>query len=564
MKLDAARLLRAVEIKDDHYSGAVTNKWSNPDILPLPPSRRRWGYSDYLFFLSISNLCISTWTTASSLLSLGLSVGETLGVIVVSNAAIAGLMLANGWIGGRWHIGYTVSQRITLGMVGAYIGIVIRIVLSVVWYASQAWLGGLAITCILASWSRSFLTMHNTLPQSAHMVTRDLTGFTIFQVISLPLLFIRPERIRGPMIVSNVASFFVMLGITIWACSKGGTGPLMHQGTTTHPDGMSHGWAWVYGITSTIGSLCAGILNQADFTRFVRSQGIQVPGSIFSPLIPGIIVPVFGLLTASASVTIYGGDPIWNPLDLVIKWLTVDFSATSRAAAFFCGLGFAISQFSQNIASNGYSAGMDLSGLFPKWINIRRGSIICALLSWVVQPWLFYNTSSVFMATMSSFSVFLAPLTGIMICDYYLLRRGRIELSNLYTPSKEGAYWYSSGFNWRAVITWIIGFVPAMPGMIATLNGHVTVSLGGMQYYWGNYIFGFFESVILYYVLMKIFPPPRVGLVDEIDVYGTFTEPASKVDGQDADTEASGNSNGNGDADNDGYDGKNPKVTASV
>lgn len=63
---------------------------------------------------------------------------------------------------------------------------------------------------------------------------------------------------------------------------------------------------------------------------------------------------------------------------------------------------------------------------------------------------------------------------------------------------------------------------------------------------------------------MKIFPPPRVGLVDEIDVYGTFTEPASKVDGQDADTEASGNSNGNGDADNDGYDGKNPKVTASV
>lgn len=80
------------------------------------------------------------------------------------------------------------SNRITLGMVGAYIGIVIRIVLSVVWYASQAWLGGLAITCILASWSRSFLTMHNTLPQSAHMVTRDLTGFTIFQVISLPLL----------------------------------------------------------------------------------------------------------------------------------------------------------------------------------------------------------------------------------------------------------------------------------------------------------------------------------------------------------------------------------------
>ena len=255
---------------------------------------------------------------------------------------------------------------------------------------------------------------------------------------------------------------------------------------------MGHGWAWIYGITSSIGSIASGILNQSDYTRFLRRQGQQVPGNFFAPFIPGVLIPIFGILTASASVKLYGGQPIWNPLQLVIQWMVNDYSATSRAGAFFAGLGLFISQASENITSNGYSAGMDLAGLFPKWINIRRGAIICSLLSWVVQPWLFYNTSSVFMATMSSFSVFLAPLTAIMICDFFVLRHGRIELTHLYVPSKDGAYWYTYGVNWRAVVTWLVAFVPALPGMIATLNGHITVSRGAMQFYWGNYIFGMF------------------------------------------------------------------------
>lgn len=131
-----------------------------------------------------------------------------------------------------------------------------------------------------------------------------------------------------------------------------------------------------------------------------------------------------------------------------------------------------------------------MAGMLPKWINIRRGCFIAALLSWAVQPWLFYNTSSTFVATMASFSVFLAPLTGIMMCDYFVLRRQNIELSNLYSPSKEGAYWYTYGVNWRAVVTWIVCFTPAMPGMIATLATGVTIDQGAMNYYWGNYIFG--------------------------------------------------------------------------
>lgn len=189
-------------------------------------------------------------------------------------------------------------------------------------------------------------------------------------------------------------------------------------------------------------------------------------------------------------MNIYDGEAYWNPLTLVIQWMLDDYSATSRAAAFFCSLGFIISQLAENILGNGFAAGMDLAGLFPKYINMRRGCLIGALLSWAVQPWLFYNTSSVFVAVMSAFSVFLAPLTGIMMVDYFFIRKQRVEVSQLYTGSKEGSYWFTYGVNWRAIITWVVCFAPAMPGMIAALNTTIKVNYGATAYYRGNYLFG--------------------------------------------------------------------------
>lgn len=248
---------------------------------------------------------------------------------------------------------------------------------------------------------------------------------------------VRPEKSKWPVLFANAITFFVMLGITIWATTQaGGPGPLWATPNQTL-EGITPAWAWIYAIVASLGAISAGILNQSDFTRFAKRQGMQVPGITFALFIPGMAVPLMGILTASASVTIYGGDPFWNPLTLINQWMLTDWSATSRAAAFFCGLAFLISQLAENILGNGYAAGMDLAGLFPKFINIRRGAIIGAVLSWAVQPWLFYNTSSVFVATAASFSVFLGPLTGIMLVDYFLIRKQQIEVTQLYTGSPE-------------------------------------------------------------------------------------------------------------------------------
>ncbi|KAJ9317377.1 hypothetical protein DTO271D3_2198 [Paecilomyces variotii] len=499
----ASKLLQLISVENNKYNGVETNHLINPDIVPMPPSRRTWGYIAFLGFWGITNLTAVSWTTGSSLLSTGLSVWETMVVLVIGQGLVTCLALANGWTGAEWHIGFTVAQRVTLGIYGSYIGIVIRIVLSVV------------------CWSHSFLTTKNTLPESAHMQTRDLIGFLIFQVISFPLMLIRPEKSKNPVAVSNIIAFCVLAGIAIWGGKEGGVGPLLHQGQKDLSS-SERAWAWLYGITSVIGSLCAGIMNQSDYSRFAVRPKVQVPGTSFSLFVLGVIVPLMGNVTASATVTIYGGDPIWNPVDIIFKWMTEEYNAKSRAAAFFSGLALTCAQLSMNILGNGFAGGMDLAGLFPKFINIRRGCVITALLSWVVQPWLMYNTSSTFVAAMSAFSVFLAPLTGIMICDYFFLRKQRIQLSALYTRDPGGAFWYTLGVNWRGVLTWVVCFAPALPGMIAELSGTVKVSKGATYYYYANHIFGWCEAVFLYYVLSKIFPPAGVGLTDERDIYGTF------------------------------------------
>ncbi|TDZ99661.1 Thiamine transporter [Colletotrichum sidae] len=516
--------LDRLRVKDDKEHGYETTKWINPDIAPLPPNRRTWGVWAFLGFGSISNLCISAWTGAASLLSLGLTIPQTMGLMILARVLICLLVIGNGWMGAEWHIGFTVSQRIILGMNGAYIGQLIRIMLSIVWYGSQAWLGGLCVSAMLSSWSYNFLTMTNTLPESAHMVTRDLIGFVIFHLISVPFLLIRVERAKVPVITANLIVLVTMMGITIWACRTGGTGPLFESGAK-QASTLTKEWAWVYGIIASVGNISAGVLNQSDFTRFARRQGVQVPGIVFSLFVPGMVVPIFAILTASASMAIWDlEEPMWNPLTVITQWMADDYSARARAGAFFCSLGFVLGQIAENILGNGYAAGMDLAGLLPTWITIRRGALLAAALSWVVQPWEFYNTASVFVSVAAGFSVFMGPLTGIMMTDYFVVRRRRIETSQLYTGSREGAYWYAGGFNWRAFVAWVVCFVPAMPGMVAAVNPNVEINDGLYKYYLGNYIFGFLEASALYAALTFAFKPQRLGLQDDFDVYGTFEE----------------------------------------
>jgi nucleobase:cation symporter-1, NCS1 family len=172
---------------------------------------------------------------------------------------------------------------------------------------------------------------------------------------------------------------------------------------------------------------------------------------------------------------------------------------------------------------SGYGIGMDMSGLFPKYINIRRGAYIGLALSMALCPWELIASASVFVSVISSFAVFMGPICGLQVCDYWLIRQRKIKLSDLYHPSPSGIYFFSGGVNWRSFISWLVGWAPLLPGFIHAIRPSIYVPIGASRVYALGFPFGFVTAFIVHLILNKTWPPRGLGETDAFDVYGTFT-----------------------------------------
>jgi NCS1 family nucleobase:cation symporter-1 len=205
-----------------------------------------------------------------------------------------------------------------------------------------------------------------------------------------------------------------------------------------------------YGIISTIGGIAAGILNQNDYARFARKPKDAIMGQIFSFPIYAIICSVIGILVTAATQNRFGG-ALWNLPD-IFTTLIQQGGSRERAAGFFAGAALDISQIGVNVPGNALSGGFDFAATFPKYINIRRGAYLTALLSIAVNPWKLVNTATTFLAVLGSYSVFLGPMTGLMISSYFVVNKRKINVDDLFVGNRAGIYWYTFGVNWRAIV----------------------------------------------------------------------------------------------------------------
>ncbi|KZT20833.1 NCS1 nucleoside transporter family protein [Neolentinus lepideus HHB14362 ss-1] len=504
------------------HSEGESSVWINDDIRPLPPSRRTWDRYAFISFWAINQICLSNWQTGSSLVAVGLSVWQTMVAVIIAKIIISLVAIFNGYVGAEWHIGFPVVSRYVWGVYGSYLSLLQRIVLSLVWFSVQSWTGGLCVAAILASIFPSFQHMANTMPTSTHMTTKQFVGWVVYNIVSVPILYIPPEKTKRLLIVMNAISFFTLISIMIWALSQAhGGGPLLSQPAAVS-SGSNLGWAIVSGITTVIGSIAVGLTNQPDYSRFAHRPGDQIFGQWFSIIFFGTVMPLFGCLASSATVAIYG-EALWNPPDIVLKWLDTDYTAKSRAAAFFAGVGLVVCQLAINTIDNAFSTGMDLAGLFPKYLNIRRGAYIGLVLSIIMQPWQLLSSASTFIAVLSAYSVFLGPMIGMQVCDYWVIRRRRIKLSDLYSAKPSGIYYYYRGWNWRAFVAWIVGWASQIPGFANAVNPDIKVPVGSQHLYYLAFPVGFCISFLVFWVVNKLSPPRGLGEVDEVDCFGTFS-----------------------------------------
>jgi NCS1 family nucleobase:cation symporter-1 len=166
---------------------------------------------------------------------------------------------------------------------------------------------------------------------------------------------------------------------------------------------------------------------------------------------------------------------------------------------------------------------MDIAGLFPSFVNIRRGAYIGLVISIALCPWQLLSSAATFISVLSAYSVFLGPMAGIMICDYWVVRGRKVKLSDLYHGREEGIYYFWNGVNWRSFAAWIVGWSYLIPGFVKAVAPKVDVPVACTRLYYLAFPLGFAVSFGVYYGLNLVSPPDGLGAVDEVDEFGTFT-----------------------------------------
>ncbi|KAF9878854.1 ncs1 nucleoside transporter family protein [Colletotrichum karsti] len=488
------------------------SRWINDDIRPIESRRRTWGFLMFHNFWLLVNCNITTYLTGSALIPLGLTWWQALICIVLGNLIATGVVIINSLPGSYYHLGFPVYSRAVWGMWGSQFVIWNRIFLSLVWYGFTAWVGGECIYLILLSWDpRLESHVPNTMPTDTGMTTAQFVSYILFCVISLPVLWIRPHRLEKFFRVACSITLVFFLVLLIWALATMGPtgfGDTITSGSVLPNTGgpQSVAWLMIYGIVSTIGSIAAGILNQNDYSRFATQPKHAILGQAVSFPFYGIFSSLIGILVTAATQHRFGGEAIWNPPTLFAQLLAQNETAGTRAACFFAGLCLVISQIGVNVPGNALAGGFDLAATFPKYLNIRRGAYITAIFSIVVNPWRLVNTATTFLTVLSSYSVFLAPMTGLMISSYLVVNKRKVNVDDLYRGDSDSIYWFSYGCNWRAPVAWLVGVVPCMPGFVAAVDTSVTVSEGATELYYMSYMYGLLSSGLVYAVLHKVFP----------------------------------------------------------
>ncbi|CCH62363.1 hypothetical protein TBLA_0H00740 [Henningerozyma blattae CBS 6284] len=493
----------------------------NPDLQPIKSEYQTWGFWSNFAYWGVMSFSVGTWMGASSGLSAGLSYPETIGSYIIGDVVTIMFTLGNSYPGSDWKIGFTLCQRFVFGISGSIFGIMLRVLMSIVNYGSNAWQGGLCINMILDSWSHHYLHLPNTLSKHVHMTTKELIGFILFHVVCCIGYLFKPHQINYMLIASCVATCFAMIGIIIYLCSRAhGVGELFTS-TASPVSGSAKAWAWVYMISYWFGSVSPGSVNQSDFSRFASSQPAVWWGTICALLVPTTLVPIFGIIGASTCQKLYG-QQFWMPMDIFDYWLTTNYSAGARAGSFFCGVAFTMSQVGYILENAGFASGMDLAGLLPKYINIKRGALLTAAISFAVQPWNFYNSSSTFLTVTSAFGVIMTPMISIMICDNFIIRKRNYSVSQAFVF--DGEYKYTKGINWKAFISLVCGMTPGLPGIAWQVDNNYFHNQGIVNFYYGDSFFSFLISFFVYWILCLIWPTKIEILHDDADYYGAFKD----------------------------------------
>ena len=460
----------------------------NHDLAPVAVAKRTWSTWDFAaLWISMAH-CIPTILLASSMVTAGMAWWQALATILLGNLIVLVPILLNSHPGTKYGIPFPVFARAAYGTSGANMPALLRAIVACGWFGINAWVGGEALQGFFASLWHDWPTL---LGNFNGFPTTQWISFLLFWGLNILVIFRGMELLRK---VERWAAPYVLVMtavLLVWAIGKaGGLGDLLSR--TSFDGGPKHitfMQAFVPALTGTIAFWSTLSLNMPDFTRFGRSQREQVIGQTVALPSTMTVFAAMAIMITSATQVIYG-ESIWNPVMLGSKF-------DNRLIVALIMFTAVIATLAVNIAANVVSPANDFANAFPKKIDFKKGGLITGIIGILMFPWELLKDSDRYInGWLGGYGGALGTVGGVLIVDYWILKKKTLDLSSLYVP--DGAYRYSNGWNWPAVIATVVG-------AIAALSGAFIDQLAWL-YHWSWFV-GFFVAGGLYYLQMRTSTP---------------------------------------------------------
>jgi NCS1 family nucleobase:cation symporter-1 len=474
----------------------------NDDIRPVALADRHWTVLSMASLWVGMVVCVPTYMLAGGLIDQGMSWWQAVVTILLGNVIVLAPMILNGHPGTKYGVPFPVLARAAFGINGAHVPSLLRALVACGWFGIQTWVGGAAIYALLDVMLTTDLTALADLPVLG-INAAEFACFMAFWGLQVVIIHRGVESIR---LLENIAApFLIVMGLALllWAYVKAdGFGPMLATPSKFAPGGAREGeffQVFFPSLTAMVGFWATLSLNIPDFTRYAKSQRDQILGQALGLPTTMTLFAFIGVAVTSATVVIYG-EPIWDPTLLLGKMgggLSVVLSL----------LALTVATLSTNIAANVVSPANAMINVNPQKISFRLGGYVTAGLGVVMFPWkLLESTGDYIFTWLVGYSALLGPIGGILIVDYFVLRRTKLDLDGLYRH--DGPYRYVRGFNPAALIALVLAVLPNVPGFAhkAGLVEHVRPLWDHVYAY--AWFVGFLLGGGLYWLLMRVTSPP--------------------------------------------------------
>ena len=419
----------------------------NEDLAPVPPQSRVWGTYNYAALWIAMSVNIPTYLLASAMIAGGMSWKQAVFTVFLGNVLVLVPMLLNAHAGAAYGIPFPVFARSSFGVLGANVPAILRALVACGWFGIQTWIGGEAIDTMVVALAPSWRDFRWGVP----------VCFAIFWLLNVAVIARGIRTIR--FLQGVTAPFLLIIGcaLLLWARAKaGGFGPMLAAPSRFQTFGEFFKF-FVPSLTGVVAFWSTVALNIPDFTRYARSQRDQMLGQALGLPTTMTFYSFIGIAVTSATAVVFG-QAIWDPVAVLAR-------LENPLAIIVAMVALLMATLNVNVAANVVSPANDFSNLWPRRISFRTGGLITCIVGIVMQPWkLLASYGNYVSGWLVGYSGLLGPVAGVMICDYFVLRRKKLMPQDLYR--RGGLYEYAHGFNWRAIAALVVGAALAFSGLI--------------------------------------------------------------------------------------------------